>query len=321
MSRTGRPAFVRPAICAAIAACTDPLGMSCSEIAASIGRDPHTVSQTLFRLRKDKAVFPLGEGRDIRYFATTELRDAATAAYQAFMSDVIAQRIERAEKTKRECTKRYKAKLKKVGPKQPRKGPAPRKDTAQAKILAAVQACSDPLGMTMDDVRALAFTSPKAMFKALERLAEKGQVHTHGYRNWRRYFAWAEARDKAGPTLAKMQDDAADERIRLQRETRPKVEKQPKPPKAPKPPKPIKVKPPKKPKQEFKRPERKVMPATVTLRSVSRADFKNAEAIIPASLKITKCPPCQLRTFRPPEWFKGEFQREWQQLRASKEAA
>lgn len=314
MSRTGRPAFVRPAIRMAIVACANPIGLSCSEIAAATGRDPHTVSQTLFRLREDGLVFALGDGRDIRYFGTPELRDAAIPTYQDFMAGVIAERKAKSEATKRECTRRYKAKLKKAVPKQPRRGPAPRNDTAEAKILAAVKACTEPLGMTMEEVRGLDLTSPRAMFKALERLIGKGKVFTHGFRNWRRYFATAEARDKAAPMLSRMQDAWADERIKLQRASRGKVEKAPKP----KQPKPVKSKAPK--KQEFKRPERKTMPAPVTVRTISRAAFKDAEAIIPAGLKITKCPPCQPRTFRPPEWFKGDFQREWAQLRASKEA-
>jgi len=320
MSTTGRPARLRPAIQMAMVALAKPIGVSCEEIAVALGKDAHLVSQTLFRMRKAGVIYALGERRDIRYFGSPEARDAAIPAFAEHMDALRQERQARASSTKAKCSRKYKAKVRASKPKVRARRACPQTQTIQADVLGAVRSCTDPLGATLEFIESACKYARRKIFHAIERLVAHGEVFQCGYRAWRRYFTAAEQRDAAEPRLIALRAEIKREKDRIRWAAQSAAKRKSPTPRVAK----TKVEKPAAkrvaPRLQFARPERKVMPAPVTVRTISRADFKNAEPIIPAGLKITKCPPCQPRTFRPPEWFKGDFQREWAQLRASKEA-
>jgi hypothetical protein len=56
--------------------------------------------------------------------------------------------------------------------------------------------------------------------------------------------------------------------------------------------------------------------APVHVPTKKKADaWKDAPVVIPPTVKVQKLPGYKPRTFAPPPWFKGEFQREWAEKR------
>lgn len=321
--RTGRPAVLRPSILMALASCQNPLGMTCVDIANATNWKHELVKQTLYRMvRDDGRVFTLGSYEDTHYFGSEEKREEARAAFGVYMAALVAERkriaVEGDKRRHRARAKRLQA-LKPTNPKAA-KQKVPEKPRVKARdaLLAAIQDSSDPLGLSIETLRGLNLFHGKSLFKALEMLAGRGLIFVHGFRNWRRYFANAAARDAAAPMLEKLQDENA-ARLRREQNDRKNAAKSAKRAAAPKPakqPKPVKAKPAKPiQRQVFAR------PAPVTVKSQKHPNFKDLPAIVPAHVKVTRCPGFVPRTFAPPPFFKGELSREWQQLRSNQEAA
>lgn len=321
--RTGRPAVLRPSILMALASCPNPLGMTCVDIANATNWKHELVKQTLYRMGCDGLVFTLGAYKDTHYFGSAEKREEARAAFDVYMAALVAERKRIAAAGDRRRKIRARAKrLKTVSPANlktsKQKSAAKPRVKARDALLAAIQDSSDPLGLSIETLRGLNLFHGKSLFKALEMLAGRGLIFMHGFRNWRRYFASAAARDAAAPMLEKLQDENA-ARLRREQNDRKNAAKSAKRAAAPKPakqPKPVRAKPAKPiQRQVFAR------PAPVIVKSQKHPNFKDLPAIVPANVKVTRCPPFVPRTFAPPPFFKGELSREWQQLRSNQEAA
>jgi hypothetical protein len=196
-------------------------------------------------------------------------------------------------------------------PKMPKQPKTIKKNSARKALLEMIRAFDDPLGMSLDDLKARGVEAGSSTFKSLDILIGRGLVFDHGIRHWRRLFADQAKRDAAVPILTRMQAENAAILRRIQDEK--KNAKQIAARRAkPKQPKPAKVVPVKQARQVFLRP---------SVKQPTRADFKDLPAIVPEHVKVTRCPGFVPRTFAPPPFFKGELTREWQELRSQREAA
>jgi hypothetical protein len=303
----------RKAASTVIAECTSEVGISMVEIHAITGGSKKALSLSLARMVLNSEAFAIGSHRDMRYFATREQRDQAAGAYERFLNAVRAQRKEKRRASRLTNRARYLEKRK-------RNRPDVRPGTTVSRVLGMIRGVKDPLGISYEDL-SLIEAKWTAVSKGLETLVMRGMVFQCGYRNWRRFFPTAEARDAAAPELARMQAETAEKVKAAASAARWAAQKAARPPKEPKAPKPEKPKAAPKVKAVVQgAPAPKYVCAPVVIKTKHQAEFKSAQPIIPAGLKVTVCPPCQPRSFAPPPWFKGEFQTEWAQLRASKEA-
>jgi hypothetical protein len=315
--RTGRPATLRPAILLALASSRNPIGMSSPELADAVNWKPATLKQTLYRMVCDGRVFSLGAQKDTRYFGSAERREACRAAFDAHMAVVYAERkrvsIEGNRRRERERSEREKAmRPAQAGkPKKPSQPKAIKKNSARKALLEMIRAFDDSLGMSLEDLKARGVDAGSSTFKSLDILIGRGLVFDHGIRHWRRLFADQAKRDAAVPILTRMQAENAARLRRIQDEK--KNAKQIAARRAkPKQPKPAKAVPVKQARQVFLRP---------SVKQPTKAKFNNLPVVNPNNVKPTICPPFVPRTFAPPPFFKGEFEREWHEKRSQREAA
>jgi hypothetical protein len=178
-------------------------------------------------------------------------------------------------------------------------------------LLAAIQASTDPNGETNKAMRVKLNASHTAVWSAINRLRDAGQLFTVTARQVDRLFATAEARDAAAGRFARVAAEAKVARAKAKSAARKKREA------ARKPAKPVKA-----PKPAMPKPQKQWVQAPVQVRKPPKQKFSDQPAIVPAGVKKQVLPGCPARTrFEPPPFFKGDFQREWQELRSSGSAA
>lgn len=304
MPRSGRPPVTQPVVMEALHRLYTPAGVSSAAIAKDTGLDHRQVSSVIHKFLQRGIVFGAFSGRMARAFIVEADRDAATAAWREKL--LVPRHVRRREAAA-------------TTPK------APKPETFASKITAALHACTDPLGATLDHLRESSGVPLDRVVHATHRLIYRGQAFTVSCKPFSRYFATKEARDSAEPavlehvavlraevkraTAQRAQDKRterlhADDAFRERRRdvNRKSYKKNAKPAKA----KPPKAKPivlaPAKPK---------------TPEQQTRARWAKQEAIVPPSVKVTVCPGFTPRTFAPPPFFRGEFSNEWRQLRGA----
>lgn len=75
-----------------------------------------------------------------------------------------------------------------------------------------------------------------------------------------------------------------------------------------------------KPPKAAKAPAPKVLPAApMSKEARARKAWREAQPVIPPTVRVTVCPGYVPRTFRPPPFFRGDYLTEWQQLRQPSE--
>lgn len=312
MKPTGKPGAQRFAAVAAITASESPIGVAMVDILPICGGTAKALSRLLAHMVAGGQLFSIGRHRDMRYFPTAEKRDAAGPAYAEHMAKLTAQRKQNRIDNRMQTAERRRAKVsRKVG------RPAGKSGTVISKVLEIVLRCRDPLGVPPAGFAEIV-GKKVTVIKSLEQLVDRQQVFVWGYRNWRRFFASAEARDAAAPLLQQMQLEATKKQRADYSAARWIAKKAAMPPKV----KPVKS--PKEPKQRVaaqpkaekgsKPLAKAAQPAPVVIKK-PRVNFKDMPAIVPETVKVTKCPGYTPRTFAPPPFFKGEYQREWAELR------
>lgn len=185
-------------------------------------------------------------------------------------------------------------------------------------VRVALMTCSDERGITFPQIIAASGLTDAQVSHSLAALVCAGQLFRAGTSVQTRYFLAADRMAEVWPVLraefialAKERASARARKAYERHKDAPAmVEKRQaiserheakKPAKAPKP--------------------AKAIPAGVQVKRPAAVKFKDAQAIVPAHVRVQRLPGCPTHSrFEPPTWFKGDFQREWEERRASSQA-
>jgi hypothetical protein len=163
--------------------------------------------------------------------------------------------------------------------------PAPKGANTDA-VLAAIAAHAGQLGATHAHLMRATGLTARQVSKVLAAMISARRLFSMGCTGMRHYFLTAEARDAGAADFRDTKARAKAEK----REARAKAS-------APK----------------------LAVNAAVQIKSTPRNAWGNAPVVVPPHVKVTVCPGYVPRTFRPPEFFRGDYTNEWHQLREVRE--
>jgi hypothetical protein len=169
-----RKAPILDALRAAMAACSDPFGLTNAQFRELTGLTSDQVTNGLLELRAIGEAFVLGRNTDTHYVPTQEARDAAAAAFDVFMSKVKAERVKRAAEVARQLSRqRYYSKAE-VQARAERKAAQSKQRQPQATVLPPAK--SVPASATKPNFKNLpAIVPPGLQVKRLPGFSERSR--------------------------------------------------------------------------------------------------------------------------------------------------